>query len=173
MSEDLKVRADDEHRARMQALKEQQDLEVRSKTIKRGVIVVNTGNGKGKSSSAFGMAIRAAGHGQRIGIVQFIKGTWKTGEQNAIKRFPEIDHFVCGDGFTWNTQNREQDVASARVGFVNNQHRAIEQVLLETLEAELDGAQFFVKTDEACSQIFCVGVGGRGGAVGLYSLVAE
>ncbi len=106
-----------EHKQRMQALKEQQDADVRSKTIKRGVVVVNTGDGKGKSSAAFGVALRAVGHGQRVGVVQFVKGAWKTGEQAALKRFPEIEHVICGDGFTWDTQNREQDVASARQGW--------------------------------------------------------
>ncbi len=106
-----------EHKQKMQALKAEQDAAVRAKHEKRGVIVVNTGDGKGKSSSAFGVAIRAAGHGQRVGLVQFIKGTWKTGEQAALKRFPEITHVVSGDGFTWNTQDREQDIASARAGF--------------------------------------------------------
>lgn len=107
----------EEHKARMQALKAQQEAALRAKTVKRGVIVVNTGDGKGKSSSAFGVAIRAAGHGQRVGLVQFIKGTWKTGEQAAVKRFPEIEHVVSGDGFTWNTQDRERDVQSARAGW--------------------------------------------------------
>ncbi len=106
-----------EHKQRMMALKEQQDADVRSKTIKRGVVVVNTGDGKGKSSAAFGVALRAAGHGQRVAVVQFVKGAWKTGEQAAIERFPEIDYVICGDGFTWDTQNREQDVASARQGW--------------------------------------------------------
>jgi cob(I)alamin adenosyltransferase len=101
----------------MQAIQRAQDAEVRSKTTKRGVIVVNTGDGKGKSSAAFGVAIRAAGHGQHVGVVQFIKGSWKTGEQTALARFPEIDHVVCGDGFTWNTQDRDQDIASARAGW--------------------------------------------------------
>jgi cob(I)alamin adenosyltransferase len=105
------------HKARMQKIKEEQDAEVRSKTIKRGVIVVNTGDGKGKSTAAFGVAMRAAGHGQRVGIVQFIKGTWKTGEGAAFKRFPEIDHVTAGDGFTWNTQDRAKDIALTRAGW--------------------------------------------------------
>ena len=105
------------HKERMQAREDQQDREVREKQIKRGVIVVNTGAGKGKSTAAFGVAIRAAGHGQRVGLVQFIKGNWKTGEQNAIKRFPEITHVVAGDGFTWVTQDRDKDIASARAGW--------------------------------------------------------
>ncbi|MDB4977549.1 MAG: cobO [Myxococcaceae bacterium] len=105
------------HKERMRALQDQQDRELRSKHIKRGVIVVNTGDGKGKSTAAFGVAIRAAGHGQRVGLLQFIKGNWKTGEQNAIKRFPEITHVVSGDGFTWVTQDREKDIASVRAGW--------------------------------------------------------
>jgi cob(I)alamin adenosyltransferase len=105
------------HKKRMAALKEEQDREVRSKTIKRGILLVHTGHGKGKSTSAFGTAIRAAGHGQRVAVVQFTKGSWKTGEQAAFKRFPEIDHFIVGDGFTWNTQDREADIASARKGW--------------------------------------------------------
>ncbi len=108
---------DELHAQRMRELKAKQDVERRRKDIKRGVIVVNTGDGKGKSTSAFGVAIRAAGHGQRVALVQFIKGTWKTGEKEALKRFPEIEHIVSGDGFTWETQDRQQDIASARAGF--------------------------------------------------------
>lgn len=108
---------DELHAQRMRELKAKQDAERRRKDIKRGVVVVNTGDGKGKSTSAFGVAIRAAGHGQRVALVQFIKGTWKTGEKEALKRFPEIEHIISGDGFTWETQDRQQDIASARAGF--------------------------------------------------------
>src|ERR1044071_2463979 len=107
----------EEHREQMQALKAEQDQKARERQIKRGIILVHDGNGKGKSTAAFGIAIRAAGHGQRVGLVQFIKGTWKTGEKQALARFPEIDHVISGDGFTWNTQDREKDIASARRGF--------------------------------------------------------
>ncbi|TPV96559.1 MAG: cob(I)yrinic acid a,c-diamide adenosyltransferase [Myxococcales bacterium FL481] len=113
-----------DHRDKMRAWKDEQDAKVRARQIRRGVVIVNEGDGKGKSTAAFGMAIRAAGHGQRVGIVQFIKGTWKTGERAALSRFSEIDLVVAGDGFTWNTQNREQDIASARRGLT----RAIEMV---------------------------------------------
>lgn len=105
------------HRQRMKDVKKAQDAEVRSKEISRGIVLVNTGDGKGKSTAAFGLAIRAAGHGQRVGVVQFIKGTWNTGEQRALQRFPEIEHVVSGDGFTWNTQDREKDIASVRRGW--------------------------------------------------------
>ena len=110
--------ADDEnHKLKMQELKRMQDEKVRAATEKRGIVIVNTGDGKGKSTAAFGTAIRAAGHGYKVGLVQFVKGTWKTGEKEALKRFPEIEHVVSGDGFTWNTQDRSQDIASARRGW--------------------------------------------------------
>lgn len=109
-----------EHQAKMKALKAKQDAEVKSKTIRRGVVVVNTGDGKGKSTSGFGVAIRAAGHGQKVAVMQFVKGTWKTGEQQALKRFPEITHLISGDGFTWNTQDVEQDIASAQQGWAKS-----------------------------------------------------
>ena len=107
----------DSHRAEMKRVKSVQDARVRSKTIRRGVLIVNTGDGKGKSTAAFGMAIRAAGHGQRVGLIQFIKGKWKTGEQAALKRFPEIEHIISGEGFTWNSQDREKDIAAAQHGW--------------------------------------------------------
>ncbi len=105
------------HNARMQEMQKKQKARVAKADIERGILIVNTGDGKGKSSSAFGTAIRAAGHGQSVGIMQFIKGTWKTGEAEAFKRFPEIDHKVSGDGFTWNTQDLDEDTASARHGW--------------------------------------------------------
>ena len=107
----------DSHQERMQARQQALGAELRAKTTKRGVIVVHTGDGKGKSSAAFGIALRAAGHGQRVGVLQFIKGSWRTGEQMAIARFPEIEHVLCGEGFTWDTQDRERDTACARAGW--------------------------------------------------------
>lgn len=105
------------HRQRMVEAKKAQDAEVRSKEISRGIVLVHTGDGKGKSTAAFGLAIRAAGHGQKVGLIQFIKGTWKTGEKKSLERFPEIDHVVSGEGFTWNTQDRQKDVEAARRGW--------------------------------------------------------
>lgn len=106
-----------EHKQRMQELKQEQSRKVREANIDRGIILVNTGDGKGKSTAAFGTAMRAAGCGQKVGIVQFIKGTWKTGEAEAFKRFEEITHVVSGEGFTWNTQDKEKDIAAARRGW--------------------------------------------------------
>ncbi len=112
------------HKERMAELKAEQDRKVRQKDIDRGVIIVNTGDGKGKSTAAFGLAIRAAGNGQGVGIVQFIKGAWKTGEAKAFERFPEITHVESGRGFTWNTQDKAQDIATCREGW----NKALEMI---------------------------------------------
>ncbi|MBI3312027.1 MAG: cob(I)yrinic acid a,c-diamide adenosyltransferase, partial [Candidatus Omnitrophica bacterium] len=81
----------------------------------KGLVIVYTGNGKGKTTAALGLAFRALGRGHRVAVVQFIKGAWKTGEQAFAKELAgRVDFFVMGDGFTWVTQNYEQDVASAR-----------------------------------------------------------
>lgn len=115
---DEKASTAETHKKRMVEMQAAQKARVAKADIERGILIVNTGDGKGKSSSAFGTAIRAAGHGQKVGIMQFIKGTWKTGEAESFKRFPEIDHQVSGDGFTWNTQDLDEDTASARHGWM-------------------------------------------------------
>lgn len=85
---------------------------------KKGLILVNTGGGKGKTTAAFGTALRALGRGWRVGMVQFIKGKWKTGEVEAAKKFgDQFEIFTIGDGFTWDTQNFEQDVKTAETAW--------------------------------------------------------
>ena len=80
----------------------------------RGVLLVHTGNGKGKSSSAFGMVARALGHGMKVGVVQFVKGAQSTGEETFYRRFPEeVEYHVMGDGFTWDTQDKQRDIEKA------------------------------------------------------------
>ncbi|GGY20328.1 cob(I)yrinic acid a,c-diamide adenosyltransferase [Massilia dura] len=102
------------HRARMERKKAIIDAKIAAADKQIGIIIVNTGNGKGKSSSGFGMAIRALGHGMRVGIVQFIKGAMATGEEQFLRRFPdEVGFHAMGEGYTWETQNRERDVAKA------------------------------------------------------------
>jgi cob(I)alamin adenosyltransferase len=108
---------DEAHRQRMQEVKAKHDAEVRARRDKKGLLLVNTGDGKGKSTAGFGLALRAAGNGMKVAVVQFTKGKWKTGEAEAFKRFPEIEHFIVGDGFTWETQNRQADMRAAREGF--------------------------------------------------------
>jgi len=107
----------EDHKEKMKAVQKEQRQKVREKLIDRGVVIVNTGDGKGKSSAAFGTAFRAVGYGYKVGIIQFIKGAWKTGEQEAFKKFPEIDHIISGDGFTWDTQDKAKDIESAMRGW--------------------------------------------------------
>ncbi len=86
-----------------------------TKTEERGLVVVHTGKGKGKSTAAFGLAIRCIGHGMRVGIVQFVKGAWETGERRVFATFPDLVTLrSMGEGFTWDTQDRARDVAAAR-----------------------------------------------------------
>ncbi len=102
------------HRQKMQKLKEKVDARVKRASIERGVFVFLTGNGKGKSSSAFGMVLRAIGYGQKVGVVQFIKGNRITGESLFFGSVhPEVDHYQMGTGFTWDTQDRTRDIAAA------------------------------------------------------------
>jgi len=107
------------HRAKMEKRKAVQDAEVASKTLEKGLLIVNTGPGKGKSTAAFGLALRMLGHGRRIGVVQFIKGAWHTGERDALARFGElVSWHSMGEGFTWETQDRERDIAAAQKAWV-------------------------------------------------------
>ncbi|WOC77034.1 cob(I)yrinic acid a,c-diamide adenosyltransferase [Stutzerimonas frequens] len=105
---------DDRHKARMQRKKALIDEKIAEAQDEYGLLLVHTGNGKGKSSSAFGMVARALGHGIKVGVVQFIKGAASTGEEAFFRRFPdEVRYHVMGDGFTWETQDRQRDIAKA------------------------------------------------------------
>ena len=102
------------HKAKMEKRKAVQDAEVASKTLEKGLLIVNTGSGKGKSTAAFGLIMRALGHGWHVGVVQFIKGAWSTGERNALDRFSDLVTWKSmGEGFTWETQDRARDIAAA------------------------------------------------------------
>jgi cob(I)alamin adenosyltransferase len=111
MSDDEAAR----HRAKMARRKEVQDAEVAEKTIEKGLLIVHTGPGKGKSTAAFGLALRMLGHGRRVGVVQFIKGAWSTGEREVMQRIGGdlLSWHTMGEGFTWETQDRARDVAAA------------------------------------------------------------
>ena len=117
MSDKSAVPADEQHRARAQRHKEIVDANIARATENRGVVLVHTGNGKGKSSAAFGMIARALGHGMRVGVVQFIKGGSSTGEEIFFRRFPEVEYHVMGEGFTWETQDKQRDIASAQAAW--------------------------------------------------------
>jgi cob(I)alamin adenosyltransferase len=110
--------SDDEaarHAAKMAKRKAVQDAEVAAKTLEKGLLMVHTGPGKGKSTAAFGLLLRMVGRGRRVGVVQFIKGAWSTGERGALDRFSDlVEWHTMGEGFTWDTQDRARDVAACR-----------------------------------------------------------
>jgi cob(I)alamin adenosyltransferase len=117
--------SDDEaarHRAKMEKRKAVQDAEVAAKTIEKGLLIVHTGPGKGKSTAAFGLMLRALGRGWRVGVVQYIKGAWETGERFALERFADqVEWHTMGEGFTWETQDRDRDVAAARAAWAKTE----------------------------------------------------
>jgi cob(I)alamin adenosyltransferase len=102
------------HRAKMARRKSVQDDEVAGKTLEKGLLIVHTGTGKGKSTAAFGLALRMIGRGNRVGIVQFVKGAWHTAERDALEKFgDQVAWYSMGEGFTWETQDLARDVAAA------------------------------------------------------------
>ena len=106
------------HHDKMQKKKAARDKIMAGKTIEKGLLIVHTGKGKGKSTAAFGMVFRCIGHGMKAGVVQFVKGAWATGERTVLEKFPELVTIkAMGEGFTWETQDRERDIAHARAGW--------------------------------------------------------
>lgn len=105
---------DTEHSDKMRRIKAARDKMMAGKSGEKGLLLVHTGKGKGKSSSAFGMALRCLGHGMKVGIVQYVKGAWDTGEARFLARFPELCEIkTLGEGFTWETQDKARDIAAA------------------------------------------------------------
>lgn len=114
----MKARSDAEHAAKMKKIQAAQAKKVAAKTVEKGLVIVHTGPGKGKTSAALGMAVRAIGHGMKVGVVQFVKGAMATGEKVVFDRFPELIEFKpMGEGFTWDTQDRSRDIAAARAAW--------------------------------------------------------
>ena len=108
-------RSEEEHRAKMARIKAAKDRIYGSKTREKGLLIVHTGTGKGKSTAAWGMVARTLGHGLKVGVVQFVKGRRETGERKFLLRFPDqVTMAVMGEGFTWESQDRERDIAAAR-----------------------------------------------------------
>ena len=106
------------HHDKMAKKKAARDKIMAGKTIERGLLIVHTGKGKGKSTAAFGMVFRHMGHGMRAGVIQFVKGSWGTGERTVLEKFPELVTIkAMGEGFTWETQDINRDIAHAREGW--------------------------------------------------------
>lgn len=106
------------HREKMRKRKAVQDAEVAGKTVEKGLLIVHTGPGKGKTTAAFGLALRMLGHGRRVGVVQFVKGAWHSGEKDAFARFgDQVAWHAMGEGFTWETQDLARDIQAARAAW--------------------------------------------------------
>jgi cob(I)alamin adenosyltransferase len=174
------------HNARMKRMKIARDRMQARRTIERGLLIVHTGNGKGKSSAAFGMAIRSIGWGMRVAIVQFVKGTWETGERNFFAALPPdlVTFESMGEGFTWDTQDRARDIAAARRGWERAKELiadpAIDFVVLDELNIVLadDTLPFAealaVLADRPLDKHVCItGRGARQELVDLADLVTE
>jgi len=130
------------HKAKMANRKAVQDAEVAGKKIEKGLLIVHTGKGKGKSTAAFGLMLRALGRGFRCGVVQFGKGAWQSGERTAIERFgDQVEWHTLGEGFTWETQDRARDVAAAERAWLAAQKMmadpAIRMIVLDELNISL------------------------------------
>ncbi len=108
----------DAHREKMAKIKAVKDRIYASKTKEKGLLIVHTGTGKGKSTAAFGLVMRTLGHGLKVGVVQFVKGRRETGERQILEKFPDLVTVkVMGEGFTWETQDRERDIAAAKAAW--------------------------------------------------------
>jgi cob(I)alamin adenosyltransferase len=109
---------DARHTEKMRKKKAARDKILAGKTIEKGLLIVHTGKGKGKSTAAFGMVMRSIGHGMKVGVVQFVKGAWNTGERAVLEKFPDLCTIMAmGEGFTWETQDRQRDIDHARAGW--------------------------------------------------------
>ncbi|MFD1332849.1 cob(I)yrinic acid a,c-diamide adenosyltransferase [Methylopila musalis] len=127
---------------KMKKRKEHQDKIVSERQVEKGLLIVHTGKGKGKSTAAFGMAMRAIAHGQKVGVVQFIKGPWESGERDLLRKFPDqVEVHAMGEGFTWETQDRERDIRAAREAWEMSKRfiadPAIKLVILDELNIVL------------------------------------
>ncbi|MDE0994423.1 MAG: cob(I)yrinic acid a,c-diamide adenosyltransferase [Rhodospirillales bacterium] len=108
------VALDKRHAEKMAKKKAARDKIIATKTIEKGLLIVHTGKGKGKSTAAMGLAVRSMGHGHKVGIVQFVKGVWETGERTILDKFPELVTIrAMGEGFSWETQDRQRDIQAA------------------------------------------------------------
>ena len=130
------------HRAKMARIKAVKDRIYASKTREKGLLIVHTGTGKGKSTAAWGLAMRCLGHGLRLGVVQFVKGRRETGERAFLQRFPDlVEVKVMGEGFTWETQDRERDIAAAEAAWAEARRMmadpALHLVILDELNIVL------------------------------------
>jgi cob(I)alamin adenosyltransferase len=150
MTADDEAETNRRHAEAMKALKAERDAMMRTKTDGRGLLLVHTGDGKGKTSAAFGMVARSLGWGRKVGVVQFIKGKWLTGERRFFERFPDqVRYHVMGEGFTWETQDRARDIAAAEAAWRRSQEMIADPELDFVLLDELNIALRYAYLDLA------------------------
>ena len=122
----MSATTNEQHKQKMQRRKEVQEQRLAEKNREKGLIIVNTGNGKGKTTAALGMVMRSLGHGYKVAIVQFIKGAWEPAEKAVLATWQEqLEFHAMGEGFTWDTQDRERDIAKANAAW----SKALEYIL--------------------------------------------
>ncbi|WP_448658783.1 cob(I)yrinic acid a,c-diamide adenosyltransferase [Sphingomonas sp. CJ99] len=173
------------HNARMKRIQAARERIQARHTLERGLLIVHTGNGKGKSSAAFGMAIRSLGWGMKVGIVQYVKGSWETGEKTFFQANPDLLTFeVMGEGFTWDTQDRARDIAAARAAWERSKALILdpdyEFVILDELNIVLrqdtlpiDEVVAFLKDRPLTKHICITGRGARDELIDIADLVTE
>jgi cob(I)alamin adenosyltransferase len=173
------------HHDKMVKKKAAREKIMAGKTIERGLLIVHTGKGKGKSTAAFGMIFRHVGHGMKTGVVQFVKGSWGTGERTVLETFPELVTIkAMGEGFTWETQDRERDIAHAREGWEEAKKMIadpeLRMVLLDELNIVLrydylpfDEVRAVLETRPLDKHIVITGRNARDELIELADLVTE
>jgi len=187
VTDDQKQSENDRHRTKMKKIKAARDRMMKTKTDEKGLIIVHTGPGKGKSSAGFGMIMRCIAHGMPCAVVQFIKGTWITGEAELIRtRFAEDCTFVIsGEGFTWETQDKERDIAAAQAGWNRAKELirdpGIRFVLLDEINIalrydylDIDEVVSFLRTEKpAMTHVCLTGRNAKGALLDIADLATE
>ena len=173
------------HAEKMRRKKEARDKILATKTTEKGLLIVHTGKGKGKSTAAFGMVFRALGHGFNIGIVQFVKGVWGTGERDVLDHFSDqVTIKAMGEGFTWETQDRQRDIAAAEAAWEEAKKLIadpdIKMVLLDELNIvlrygyiDLDEVVAFLKDKPADKHVIVTGRNAKDELIEIADLVTE
>ena len=176
---------DARHAEKMKKKKAARDKILATKTIEKGLLIVHTGKGKGKSTAAFGMVFRAIGHGFRVGVVQFVKGIWQTGERVVLDKFPDLVTVkAMGEGFTWETQDRARDIAAARKAWEEAKAMIADpsyrMVLLDELNIVLrydylpiEEIVGFLKAKPADTHVIVTGRNAKEELIGIADLVTE
>ena len=173
------------HAEKMKKKKAARDKILATKTIEKGLVIGHTGKGKGKSTAAFGLVFRALGNGMKVGVVQFVKGKWETGERKILEHFPEqVTMTAMGDGFTWETQDRQRDIEAAKAAWERAKAMIMDEehqmVLLDEMNIvlrydylDIADVVAFLKTKPADKHVIVTGRNAKDELIELADLVTE